>query len=152
VTVEPPGVISGDVPPGESHRARIRTYVPRDEVEHGGLAGPVGSDQSGDRALIDLEGTPVDGPDSAEPLAQSIDRQHGTHDLARADRTSIPDLRPSPASGAGNTGLSDCPGGGGETPTADRPARSRSRSAIVGRIPLGKNNMINKNTSAYAMR
>ena len=59
--------------PLEADRAALAAVEAGDHVEERGLAGAVGPDQRGDRALLDVEGGAVHGQDAAEALDELID-------------------------------------------------------------------------------
>ena len=66
----------GDVPVVEIDASGSRRIDPGDDVEQGGLAGAVGSNQARDRTLRDFEVDPVDGPNTAEVLMQVNHADH----------------------------------------------------------------------------
>ena len=61
---------SHDVVTVENHTARVRPVNAGDEVEEGGLAGPVGADEPQYFPLFGIEGKIVDGLEAAETLGQ----------------------------------------------------------------------------------
>ena len=63
----------------EGNGAVGRRVEARDEVEHGGLAGPVGPDEPDDLARRDREIESVDGLQPAEALAEPADRKPRAH-------------------------------------------------------------------------
>jgi hypothetical protein len=63
---DPVGALVGDVAVLKEHRTLIGLDVAGHNVKEGGLARTVGSDQSGDAALLHLERTEVEGLHAAE--------------------------------------------------------------------------------------
>jgi hypothetical protein len=71
-------LVGGDaqeVPLVERDLAGVGLVQPADDVEEGGLAGPVGADQGADLALLDGEREAVERHDAAEPDPDLFDTQ-----------------------------------------------------------------------------
>ena len=85
----------------EPYRSAVGTQSAGDEVEKRGLAGSVRTNDSGDRALRNIEVDPVDGGEVAEALSEIPNGKHGAHTLfsttvigARVAASRRPAVRP----------------------------------------------------------
>src|SRR5581483_4081005 len=72
----PPGTGPGDVAVVEQDPPARRALQARDEVEHRGLARPIGPDQTGDPAGFDREAHVVQGQQAAEADRAVLNAQH----------------------------------------------------------------------------
>ena len=79
---DPIGRFAGDVFAAKHDLAEIGLGYAVDEIEHGRLAGAVGSNQPYDLTVVDREADIVHGLQAAEALAQSDDLQKGGHSSA----------------------------------------------------------------------
>src|SRR5579875_2294256 len=72
----------------EPHDAAVGGDLAADEVEEGGLAGPVGPDQAADLARVEGEADVAHGRDAAEGLGHTFHREHrGRHGRRVRQRT-----------------------------------------------------------------
>ncbi len=65
------GGFGGERMTGHRHLARVGVVDPREHLDQGGLAGPVGSEEGQDAAAVEVESDRVQCEGAAEPLAET---------------------------------------------------------------------------------
>ena len=145
-----------DVSAEEADLARARRQRSGDQVEHGALAGAVGTDQADDLAGLDLEADIVDGDQAAEALDGAVDSEQRRTRPAAASAAAGAAYRPARRGAASrrsearrNAGISAAAG----VLQDQRPAaRRRRRSRAARRCSTARKHVLQQFLSSVTMR